>query len=182
MGACRWRQRSDQLKHDPHAIGPFAERYRAAVDNPRLAANVARYQRNWRVSRDKSLEEIEFDRLRDAFKTTKTRVQDRLDEYLTQFQRSAEARGATVHHAGTAADANRIVLEICRRHGAKQIVKSKSMVSEEIELNHFLDGQGIACVETDLGEWIVQKAGQAAESHRRPGAAHGSRRCRRTAQ
>jgi L-lactate dehydrogenase complex protein LldF len=145
---------------DPHAIKPFDERYATALANPRLAANVTRYQRNWRVNRDTSLEEIEFERLRGDFKATKTRIQDRLDDYLTQFQTAAEASGAIVHHAGNARDANRIALEICRRHETKQIVKSKSMVSEEIDFNRFLEDHGIECVETDLGEWIVQKAGQ----------------------
>src|SRR6476661_5870424 len=152
--------RSQHEHDDPHVIQPFPERYQTALDNPRLAANVTRYQRNWRVNRDTSFEEVEFERLRTEFKATKTRVQDRLDDYLAQFQKAAEETGAIVHHAGNARDANRIALEICRAHEAKQIVKSKSMVTEEIELNHFLEGQGIECVETDLGEWIVQKAGQ----------------------
>jgi L-lactate dehydrogenase complex protein LldF len=145
---------------DPHVIPPFRERYQTALANPRLAANVTRYQRNWRGNRDTSIEEIEFEVLRKEFKATKERVQDRLDDYLGQFQRAAETAGAIVHHAGNARDANRIALEICRRHDARQIVKSKSMVSEEIDFNHFLEEQGIECVETDLGEWIVQKAGQ----------------------
>jgi iron-sulfur cluster protein len=152
--------RSQHEHDDPHVIQPFLERYQTALGNPRLAANVTRYQRNWRINRDTSLQEIEFERLRTDFKATKTRVQDRLDDYLAQFQKTAEESGAIVHHAGNARDANRIALEICRAHEAKQIVKSKSMVTEEIELNHFLEGQGIECVETDLGEWIVQKAGQ----------------------
>jgi len=152
--------RSQHEHDDPHVIQPFPERYQTALDNPRLAANVTRYQRNWRVNRDTSFEEVEFERLRSEFKATKTRVQDRLDDYLAQFQKAAESSGAIVHHAGNARDANRIALEICRANEAKQIVKSKSMVTEEIELNHFLEGQGIECVETDLGEWIVQKAGQ----------------------
>ena len=69
---------------DAHPIRPFAERYRSAIGNPRLASNVTRYQRNWRVNRDKSLEEIEFEELRARFKATKTKVQDRLDEYLAE--------------------------------------------------------------------------------------------------
>ncbi|MDQ2682425.1 MAG: LUD domain-containing protein, partial [Chloroflexota bacterium] len=145
---------------DAHPIRPFAERYRSAIGNPRLASNVTRYQRNWRVNRDKSLEEIEFEELRARFKATKTKVQDRLDEYLAEFQAAAEQAGTIVHHARNAAEANRIFHEICVRHNATQIVKSKSMVSEEIELNHYLEARGVECVETDLGEWIVQKAGE----------------------
>src|SRR5690606_24631144 len=65
-----------------------------------------------------------------------------------------------VHYAEDADAANRIVLEICRKHGATLIAKSKSMVSEEIELNHRLADEGISVIETDMGEWIIQQAGQ----------------------
>src|SRR6476620_8722267 len=133
--------RSQHEHDDPHVIQPFPERYQTALDNPRLAANVTRYQRNWRVNRDTSFEEVEFERLRTEFKATKTRVQDRLDDYLAQFQKAAEETGAIVHHAGNARDANRSALEICRAHEAQQIVKSKSMVTEEIELNHCLEAR-----------------------------------------
>ncbi len=147
-------------QNDPHAFKPFPIRYRTALDNPRLAANVTRFQRNWRINRDKSLEEIQFDELRTEFKATKTQIQDRLEEYIVEFQRNAETAGAIVHHATDAEDANRIANEICQRHNAKQMVKSKSMVSEEIEMNQYLEARGIECIETDLGEWLVQKLEQ----------------------
>jgi iron-sulfur cluster protein len=147
-------------QHDPHVIPPFRERYERSLANARLAANVSRYQTNWRVNRDTALEEIEFEDLRSRFKAAKSQVQDRWDDYIEQFQRAAERSGATVHHAVDAEAANRIAHEICQARGITQIVKSKSMVSEEIELNHYFEQRGIECVETDLGEWIVQKAGQ----------------------
>ena len=62
--------------------------------------------------------------------------------------------------AKDAAEANQHVLDIARRHGVKSVVKSKSMVSEEMDLNHVFEAAGIRPVETDLGEWIVQLAGQ----------------------
>ena len=145
--------------HD-QPVTTFAQRYHASLNNPRLARNVTRYQQNWRANRDGAFEEVEFERLRAEFKATKTRIQDDLDNYLAQFQAAAERAGTTIHHAVDAAEANRIAHDICQRHNVDQIVKSKSMVSEEIELNHYLEGRGIECVETDLGEWIVQKAGQ----------------------
>ena len=74
----------------------------------------------------------------------------------------------------TNADAMDRVREICERHGDTEIAKSKSMVTEEIELNHAMAEYGIDVVETDLGEWIVQKARRAAEPHRRTGAAYGA--------
>jgi L-lactate dehydrogenase complex protein LldF len=138
----------------------FAERYDRALNNERLAKNITRYQRSWRVNRDASLEEIEFERLRASLKTAKTRVQDNFNGYINRFKETAERAGAHVHFAADADQANQIVLEIAMQHDVKVIAKSKSMVSEEIELNHRFHDYGIETVETDLGEWIVQLAGE----------------------
>jgi len=143
-----------------HPEEPFGERYDRALKNPRLSRNVTRYQQNWRVSRGAAVHEIEFEELRATLKAAKTQVVERIDDYLEQFTAAAVNAGATVHLANDAAQACRIVHEICQKHGATKISKSKSMVSEEVELNHFLEARGIECIETDLGEWIVQKAGQ----------------------
>ncbi|MFL5760012.1 MAG: LUD domain-containing protein [Thermomicrobiales bacterium] len=143
-----------------HVPGSFAERYDRALHNKRLAGNITRYQKGWRVNRDASFEEIEFARLRASLKTAKSQVQDDFDTYLKQFQVAAERAGAHVHFAVDADQANQIVLEIANQHGVTAIAKSKSMVSEEIDLNHRLHDHGIETVETDLGEWIVQLAGE----------------------
>jgi len=83
-----------------------------------------------------------------------------LDRLLVEFEQNISARGATVLWAENAAEANRHVLDIARQHDVKSVVKSKSMVTEEMELNHVLEAAGIRPVETDLGEYIVQLAGQ----------------------
>jgi L-lactate dehydrogenase complex protein LldF len=83
-----------------------------------------------------------------------------LDKLLVEFERNITARGATVIYAENAEEANRVVLQIAREHGVKSVVKAKSMVSEEMELNHKLEAAGIRPVETDLGEYLVQLAGQ----------------------
>ncbi len=83
-----------------------------------------------------------------------------LDKLLVQFERQMTAKGATVLFAENAAEANRLVLNIARKHNVKRVVKSKSMVTEELELNHVLEAEGIRALETDLGEYIVQLAGQ----------------------
>lgn len=85
---------------------------------------------------------------------------DRLPDLVEQFRASAEAVGAKVHMARTAEDARRIIAEIATERGAKLVVKSKSMAAEEIELNPHLESKGIEVVETDLGEWIIQLAGE----------------------
>jgi L-lactate dehydrogenase complex protein LldF len=83
-----------------------------------------------------------------------------LDKLLVEFEQKISARGATVLWAADAAEANRLVLQIAREHNVKSVVKSKSMVTEEMDLNHVLAAEGIRAVETDLGEYIVQLAGQ----------------------
>ena len=89
-------------------------------------------------------------------KRAKTAVTADLDRYLDEFRVAAEGAGATVHIASDAAAANRVILEIARRHDVSLIAKSKSMVSEEIGFNHIAEDAGYRVVETDLGEWIVQ--------------------------
>lgn len=79
-----------------------------------------------------------------------------LDEYLDQFTTRAKANGMIIHWAADADQAVQLVLEIAREKQAKLIAKSKTMVSEEIGLNHALEAAGIEVVETDLGEFIVQ--------------------------
>jgi L-lactate dehydrogenase complex protein LldF len=88
------------------------------------------------------------------------RVIEDLDAHLARFTEAVEARGGHVHRAETAADAARRVVDVCRAAGAKLVAKSKSMVSEEIGVNAALEAAGVRPVETDLGEYIVQLAGE----------------------
>jgi len=86
----------------------------------------------------------------------KQHVVENLDTYLPQVEAKLIANGVKVHWAATAEAANEAVLSIMRARGATKMVKAKTMVSEETELGHFLEKNGIECVETDLGEFIVQ--------------------------
>jgi L-lactate dehydrogenase complex protein LldF len=101
-----------------------------------------------------------FERLRDRARELKHEVMEHLDFYLAQFADNVERNGGRVHWARTSEEACAIVLELARRTGAREVVKGKTMVSEEIELNHALEAGGIRPVETDLGEFILQLAGE----------------------
>lgn len=83
-----------------------------------------------------------------------------LDGLFTRFKQEAEKVGAVVHEARDGADAAEIVRKLAEERGVKLIVKSKSMLTEEIELNRRLIDYGLEVVETDLGEWIIQLAGE----------------------
>jgi len=99
---------------------------------------------------------------------------DHLAQYLQEFERSATANGMKVHWAQDANESVSIVRTILQQHNAKHIVKSKSMTTEEIHLNALLEKDGYSVVETDLGEYIVQLAGEM-PSHITAPALHKSR-------
>ncbi|MDR2386702.1 MAG: lactate utilization protein, partial [Deltaproteobacteria bacterium] len=80
----------------------------------------------------------------------------RLEDLFEEFSRKARAKGVVIHRAQTAAEARQIIVNIAKEHGAKKVIKSKSMTAEEIDLNQALEGAGCEVVETDLGEWIIQ--------------------------
>ncbi|TKH41297.1 iron-sulfur cluster-binding protein [Paenibacillus terrae] len=84
-----------------------------------------------------------------------------LDYYLNLFVDNARANGVHIHFADTAADAVRMTLDIAAHNQARSVVKSKSMVSEELHLNQALEGVDIETIESDLGEYIIQLAGEA---------------------
>lgn len=86
----------------------------------------------------------------------KRRALGKLPRLLERLENKCRENGIRVHWAETPDEANGIVLEIMRRHGADELVKGKSMVSEEIHLNNFMQEQGIKALETDLGEFIIQ--------------------------
>jgi L-lactate dehydrogenase complex protein LldF len=101
-----------------------------------------------------------FERLRDRARAIKQDVIEHLDEYLAQFAESVERQGGKVHWAVTADDVCSIVRGIAEQAGVREFVKSKTMVGEEVELNHVLESAGIRGIETDLGELIIQLAGE----------------------
>jgi len=98
----------------------------------------------------------EFEALRDSARDIKNHTLAHLDLYLEAYEQKVTAAGGQVHYAVTSDDANAIVLDICKRLGAKTVTKGKSMVGEEIGVNDYLEANGITPVETDLGEYIIQ--------------------------
>lgn len=110
-----------------------------------------------RAKRDKAANSLpEWERLRELASAIKMHSVSRLADYLEEFTSKAEKLGAVIHWAKDAAEHNRIVLKLLNDHGAKKIVKSKSMLTEECGLNHFLEDNDIEVIDTDLGERIVQ--------------------------
>ncbi|HJW26340.1 MAG TPA: lactate utilization protein B, partial [Rhodocyclaceae bacterium] len=103
---------------------------------------------------------LDFEGLRAACEDIRNRVVDDLDVWLEIFEAKAKATGAEVLWARDGQEAAELVVEVARRNGVAKAVKSKSMLSEEARLNEALEAAGIRPVETDLGEYIVQLAGE----------------------
>jgi len=100
----------------------------------------------------------DWEGLRTQARTIKDDVLLHLDQYLEKFVANAESRGAQFHWARDAAEANSIICDLAKQRGARTIVKSKSMTTEETHLNVALEAANIQVVETDLGEYIIQLA------------------------
>jgi L-lactate dehydrogenase complex protein LldF len=132
-----------------------------AVADPHLQSALDGATRTFREGRIRVLAEIpDSDALRDHFKAIRSATLARLADHLETFERNALAAGAQVYWARDADEANRLVVQIAQRHGAKMAVKVKSMATEETHLADALIAAGIEPVETDLGEYIVQLAGE----------------------
>lgn len=101
-----------------------------------------------------------FEATRREASRLKSEALDHLDRHLERFLAEAEARGTSIHVASDAAQARRIAAGIAREEGVTLAVKSKSMVAEEVDLNGALEAAGVEVVETDLGEYIIQLAGE----------------------
>jgi L-lactate dehydrogenase complex protein LldF len=139
----------------------FHRRVEEALGNARLRGALRSVSARVLASRAAALEELpSADGWRDHARRIRAHTLARLDTYLDQFIEAVEARGGHVHYARTADDAVRYVCDLARARGLRLAVKSKSMISEEILLNHHLEQAGVRVVETDLGEFVVQLAGE----------------------
>jgi len=117
-------------------------------------------ERSMKHNREVALAIPQWQAWREAAHRVKAYAIANLDRLLVEFEQKITARGAKVLYAKDAAEANQLVLDIAREHNVRSVVKAKSMVSEEMELNHKFEAAGIRAVETDLGEYLVQLAGQ----------------------
>ncbi|MEA1902674.1 MAG: LutB/LldF family L-lactate oxidation iron-sulfur protein [Actinomycetota bacterium] len=130
-----------------------------ALIGSREAAAVARGARKFTTSREQAGKEfVVMDELRNRARAIRLHALTHLDRLLGHFADQVVAGGGHIHFAADADEANQIVARILDGANAKLVVKAKSMVTEEIELNHHLEGEGIEVVESDLGEFIAQLA------------------------
>jgi L-lactate dehydrogenase complex protein LldF len=137
----------------------FDRNARAALSDVQLRAALRNATGLFGERRRAAVAAVEdWEALRERARAIKAETLARLDAYLEEFAANAERAGARVHWARDAREACETVLRIARERGARSVVKSKSMATEEIHLNDALIAGGIDVVETDLGEWIIQLA------------------------
>lgn len=135
----------------------FRQSAAAALDDARLQGALRQVRSRFIDKRAKGVASLpEFEALRENARAIKNHVLEHLDLYLEAYEERVTAQGGHVHWARDASEARGIVLDLCRKANARVVTKGKSMISEEIGLNAFLERHGVAPVETDLGEYIIQ--------------------------
>ncbi|KLI06883.1 (4Fe-4S) protein [Mycolicibacterium conceptionense] len=136
---------------------PFPQAARTALADSQLRRNIGHATHTIRTKRLNAIHECDdWEQLRAAGSALKQDVMERLPELLVQLEDNVTQRGGVVHWARDADEANRIVADLIRATGSDEVVKVKSMATQEIGLNEYLEAQGIAAFETDLAELIVQ--------------------------
>ncbi|MFF5475852.1 LutB/LldF family L-lactate oxidation iron-sulfur protein [Streptomyces sp. NPDC012935] len=135
----------------------FPKAAHEAVHDTTLRGNLRHATHTIRAKRAKAVAEVsDWAALREAGKRIKDHTLRHLDRYLVQLEESVTAAGGTVHWAADADEANRIVAGLVKATGESEVVKVKSMATQEIGLNEALEAEGIRAYETDLAELIVQ--------------------------
>ncbi|WP_157119003.1 LutB/LldF family L-lactate oxidation iron-sulfur protein [Azohydromonas lata] len=143
---------------DPRA---FKTRTREAVDDAHLRRSFRSAMDFLQAKRASHFgDHASFDALRHVGEAIRRYSLSKLPDLLERLEQRLTERGVKVHWASTPDEANAIFLALARAHGADRMIKGKSMVSEEIELNHRMAEQGVSCLESDMGEYIVQLAGE----------------------
>jgi L-lactate dehydrogenase complex protein LldF len=151
-------------KSDAFSPGPtptFEESAKESLSDSQLRRNLGKATQTIRHKRAIAVEEMpDWEALREAGRAIKERVVRHLDEYLLQLEESVMRAGGEVHWARDAEEANRIISGIVKDKGAEEVVKVKSIATDETKLNEHLEKEGIKAFETDLAELIIQLAGE----------------------
>ena len=148
------------IPEDTLRWGPtFPQGAHRTLANTQMRRNLGHATRTIRTKRGQRVAEMpDWEDLRDAAEAIKFEVESRLPELLEEFERNVTARGGIVHWARDKHEANRIIADIIKSKGVDEVVKIKSMATQETNLNEFLKDEGISARETDLAEMIVQLA------------------------
>jgi L-lactate dehydrogenase complex protein LldF len=150
--------------HEPLPTRPtigFPDAAKLALADVQLRHNMGKATQTIRAKRAQVVSELpDWEALREAGRAIKDRTLRHLDRYLLQLEESVTRAGGRVHWASDAALANQIIGGLVKTHGAREVVKIKSLTTDEIGLNEVLSKLGVEAIETDLAELIIQLAGE----------------------
>jgi L-lactate dehydrogenase complex protein LldF len=150
---------------DPVTAPAFPRAAKISLGDLQLRRNVKHATNVIQAKRQRVVgERPDWQQLREAGRQIREHALEYMDEYLEQFERNCEAAGGHVHWARDAEEARQIVIRLAKESGSREVVKIKSMTTEEIQLNNALEAAGINAIETDLAELIIQ-LGQDQPSH-----------------
>ena len=130
-----------------------------ALKNTTLSRTLGTFCATYAAKREKSYAGVDFESTRDSIKEVKSYAAEHVDEMIEEFTKNCTARGGNVFHAHSTDEAMEYIRNLVKEKGVKTIVKSKSMASEEIHMNHVLGDDGVLVQETDLGEFIIALEG-----------------------
>lgn len=140
----------------PKTYGEYHKRIEEALNDNQLRTTLAKYYVTYRTGRANVMSDVPEHELIKKIADARDESSAHMMELYEQFKVEAEKRGAIVHLAKDAAEANKIISDIAKENNVKTIIKSKSMTAEETQLNHKLEADGFIVDESDLGEWIIQ--------------------------
>ena len=139
----------------------FQASARIALNNPQLRHNLQKATSTIREKRQRVVEEMpDWQELREAGRVIKEQTMLHLDDYLVELEAAVQRAGGQVHWARDAQEANALIAQIAQQHHAREVIKVKSLTTDEIGLNRALAKHGINAIETDLAELIIQLAGE----------------------
>ena len=130
-----------------------------ALKNSTLSRTLGNFCATYPAKREKSYAGVDFESTRNSIKEVKSYAADHIDELVDEFTKNCTARGGHVFRAKSTDEAMEWIRNLVKEKGVKTIVKSKSMASEEIHMNHVLGDDGVLVQETDLGEFIIALEG-----------------------
>jgi L-lactate dehydrogenase complex protein LldF len=144
----------------------FPQAARAALADSQLRRNLGHATSTIRAKRARAVAEVaDWEELRAAGAEIKERTLRHLDVHLERLEEAVTGAGGTVHWARTGAEASAVVADVARAHGSDEVIKVKSLATDEIDLNETLEAEGVHAVETDLAELIVQLGDNDRQSH-----------------
>ncbi len=148
------------MHNAPKTLNEYGQQLDEALDNSFLRKTLDTFAVAYKTNRENVFKQINAPEIIEKIACVKDHAAQNLESLYEEFKKNAEAKGVVVHRAATATEANEIIARIAKNANVKRVAKSKSMTSEETQLNTHLEAENFIVDETDLGEYIIQLRGE----------------------